>query len=290
LLRIYSLTYTLVCNGTTKLYPPTFFFMRCTCYCTSGSYDIPKLFQHLVSLGPAQLFRDVVHIQHREDKKIKGDVFYFQYGVIVCWGFTESDERQLIADVKDFERESNPKIELDEFTFSYGDVMRIDEDDIMLQNKNTLTKLAVSHGLAQSVKMITFEELIQKTIENTKQLPKELAVKGKIPLSRKQISKKMGELFIERNFINLHTEILDTPEFFWDYPELEPYYRKTAHYLDVSKRVDILNKRLNIVHELFEILSDELNHQHSSRLEWTIIILIVIEVILAVLRDIFHII
>jgi uncharacterized Rmd1/YagE family protein len=262
--------------------------MRCTCYCTASSYDIPRLFQSLISLGPAQLFRDVVHMQVREDRKIKGDVFYFSYGVIVSWGFSDAEEKELIASVKEFEKESNPKIELDEFTYTFGDTMRIEEDEIMLQNKNTLSKLAVSHGLAQSVKLTTFEEVIQKTIDNTKHLPSELALKGKIPLSRKEISKKMGELFIERNFITLHSEILDTPEFFWDYPELEPFYRKTAHYLDVGKRVEVLNKKLTVIHELFEILSDELNHQHSSRLEWTIIILIVIEVILAVVTDIFH--
>ena len=98
----------------------------------------------------------------------------------------------------------------------------------------------------------------------------------------------MGELFIERNTININTEILDTPEFFWEYPELETFYRKTASYLEVSKRADVLNRRLNVIHELFEILRNELNHQYSSRLEWTLIVLIVIEVVLAVLRDIFH--
>jgi uncharacterized Rmd1/YagE family protein len=60
------------------------------------------------------------------------------------------------------------------------------------------------------------------------------------------------------------------------------------HYLDVNKRVDILNRRLNLLHELFGILSDALNHQHSARLEWTIIVLIVIEVVLGLMRDIFH--
>ncbi|NDD58696.1 MAG: sporulation protein RMD1 [Chlamydiae bacterium] len=264
--------------------------MRCTCYCSTSSFDIPRLFQSMIAEGPAQLFRDVVHVQMREDKKILGDVFYFSYGVIVTWGFSESEENELLLKSKHFEKEPNAKLELDEFTFIFGDSMRIEEDEIVLQNKNTLTKLAVSHGLAQSVKLTTFEEVIQKTIDTTKHLPSELAVKGKIPLSRKEISRKMGGLFIERNFINLHSEILDTPEFFWDYPELEPFYRRTAHYLDVSKRVEVLNKKLTVVHELFEILSDELKHQHSSRLEWTIIILIVIEVILAVLRDIFHII
>jgi uncharacterized Rmd1/YagE family protein len=38
------------------------------------------------------------------------------------------------------------------------------------------------------------------------------------------------------------------------------------------------------VHELFEMLGNELNHQHSSRLEWTIIWLIIIEVGLSILH------
>lgn len=262
--------------------------MRCTTYCTAAGYDIPRLYLFLQRMGTTQLFRDVIHLQTREERNIKGDIFYFSYGSIVFWGFTEEEEKQILTSIKEFEKEPVAKAELDEFTFTYGDNMRIEEDEIVLPNKSTLNKLSISHGLAQSVKLTTFEEMIQKTIDLTKQLPSDLARRGKIFLSRKEISQKLGELFIERSFINLHTEILDIPEFFWDYPELEPFYRRTAHYLDVTKRVEVLNKRLGIVHELFEILSNELNHQHSSRLEWTIIILIVIEVLLAVMRDIFH--
>ncbi len=97
----------------------------------------------------------------------------------------------------------------------------------------------------------------------------------------------MGELFIERNSINLHVDVLDTPEFFWEYSELEPFYAMTANYLEIETRVEVLNQRLDVVHELFEMLGNELNHQHSSRLEWTIICLIIIEVFLSILRDIF---
>lgn len=262
--------------------------MRCTTYCTASAYDLPRLFQSLQKFGSSQLFRDCIHIIIKEDKRHKGDIFYFAYGCVVLWGFTDEEEQSILSSLKEFEKDTLPKPEMDEFTFAYGDAMQIEEDEIVLQTKNMLTKLAISHGLAQSVKLTTFEETIQKTIDKTKQLPEALASKGKISLSRKEISQKMGELFIERNFINIHTEILDTPEFFWNYPELEPFYRRTAHYLDVTKRVEVLNKRLTVIHELFEILSNELNHQHSSRLEWTIIILIVIEIVIAVLRDLFH--
>lgn len=264
--------------------------MRCTTYCTAARYDILRLFQALQKLGSTQLLRDCVHILIREDRKVKGHVFYFVYGCIVLWGFTIKEEQTILKALEEFETNPISKPELDEFTYVYGETMKIEEDEISLPPKNTMMKLAISYGLAQSVKLTTFEERIQKTIDATKQFPEDLANKGKIFMSRKDISRKMGQLFIERSFINLHSEILDTPEFFWDNPELESFYRKTAHYLDVTKRVEILNKRLGVIHELFDILRNEINHQYSSRLEWIIIILIFIEITIALLRDVFHII
>jgi uncharacterized Rmd1/YagE family protein len=261
--------------------------MRCTAYCTAANYDIPRLFQFLQASGTSQLFRDVVHTQPKDEKGVKRDIFYFSYGVVVFWGFSEEEEKPLLAVLKDFEKSSLPKFELDEFSFSYGDKLKIEDDEIILQKKDVLTKLAISYAVGQSVKLTVFEEVIHRTIEHSKQIPKDLAEKGKITLSRKETSRKMGELYLERNYINLHSEILDTPELFWEHADLEPIYRKMAHYLDITKRVDLLNRRLTLLHELFEILSDGLNHQHSSRLEWTIIILIIIEVIIGFMRDLF---
>lgn len=264
--------------------------MRCTTFCTASSYDLARLQQTMQKHGTTHLYRDVVHLQVKKEKQVKGDVFFFDYAVIVLWGFTIEEEQAFLKELKECERETIAKSHIDEFTFAYGSNMKIDEDQIMLDNKNIFTKLAISYGLAQSVKLANFEELLDKTIDHTKRLPIDLASRGKIGLTRGEISRKMGEIFIERNFINLHSEMLDTPEFFWDHPDLEVYYRRTVHYLDLAKRVEILNKRLAVVHELFEILSNELKHQHSSRLEWTIIILIVIEVMIALLRDLFHVI
>ncbi len=264
--------------------------MRCTSYCTAENYDLLSLFQALQKFGSSQLFRDCVHTLIKEGGKDRGDVFYFSYGCVVLWGFSEKEEESILESIKEFEKGPIQNPEVDEFAFVYGKTMCIEEDEITLQSKNSLMKLAISYALAQSVKLTTFEETIQKTIDSTKYLPEDLAKKGKISMSRREISRKMGKLFTERNSINLHFDVLDTPEFFWNYPEIETFYRRTAHYLDTMKRVEVLNKRLGVVHELFEILSSELNHQHSSRLEWTIIFLIFIEITIALFRDVFHVI
>src|ERR1700722_9594310 len=103
--------------------------MRCSCYCTAASYDIPRLFQSLQKMGSTQLFRDAIHIQIKDDKHIKSDIFYFPYGAFVCWGFTEEEEKELVQSLKEFEKEPNAKSELDEFTFTYGESVKIEEDE-----------------------------------------------------------------------------------------------------------------------------------------------------------------
>ncbi len=259
--------------------------MRCSTYCTCATYEITQLFQFLQTSGAVLLFRDIVHIQPKDEKGIKRDIFYFSYGTVVFWGFTKEEELKILSSVKLFEKDSLEKYELDELAFTYGSRMGLKEDRILLHKKDHLVKLSISYALVQSVKLTVFEIAIDRTIENSKQIPKNLAEKGTISLSRKQTSKKIGYLYLERNYINLHSDILDTPEFFWDHAELEPFYRRVVHYLDVNKRAELLNRRLNLLHELYEIMGNELNHRHSSRLEWTIIILILIEIILAVSRD-----
>lgn len=263
--------------------------MDCRAYCTATSYQIKSLYDNLKSHSRPTLYRDVIHVPVQEGIE-QGDVFYFSYGVTICWGLPLELCRIYLDKVKEFEHQSLDEHETDEFTFTLGDSPKIVEDEIILPNDDTLHRLAISHGIAQSVKLGTFENALRKTFDHTKQIPEDLAKHGRIPLSRQEIRRKMGELFIERSSINLHVDVLDTPEFFWEYSELEPLYAMTANYLDIETRVEVLNQRLDVIHELFEMLGNELNHQHSSRLEWTIIWLIIIEVGLTFLKDVFQVI
>ena len=260
--------------------------MDCCAFCNASAYQIKPLAEFLRSSYRVIMFRDVAYAEIPIEGK-PCDVFFFPYGSIVCWGAPQEQGQQILELVKNYAYQRNEEVETDVFTYILGDPIKIVDDEISLPNFDLQTKLAVSHGIAQSVKLGTFETALQRTFLLTRQIPEDLARQGKIPLSRREIRRKMGELFIERNTINLHLDVLDTPEFFWDYPELEPLYNLIANYLDIGKRVEVLNKRLNIVHELFEMLGNELNHQHSSRLEWIIICLIVIEVVLSLSRDVF---
>ena len=59
-------------------------------------------------------------------------------------------------------------------------------------------------------------------------------------------------------------------------------------FLDLSQRIHVLNSKLDIMRDLYSILSDELKHAHSSRLEIVVILLIFIEVCIGIFELMIH--
>jgi uncharacterized Rmd1/YagE family protein len=93
----------------------------------------------------------------------------------------------------------------------------------------------------------------------------------------------VGDLFVQRNEINLHSDILDTPDYFWEDDKYEPEYNKVWKYLDIDRRVELLNQRLNVMKELLDVLQVQLDTKHASKLDNIIIWLIVCEGVMEVL-------
>lgn len=260
--------------------------MLCSVYCSAHSYDFELLSQQLYNKASVVSYREALYIKFLE--KNSGEIFVFPYGVFACWNSCEQEETAFLELVNQSSDQLNTKVEFERYEFIYEFYRKIGRDKFSLPNKDVLTKLAVSFGLAQSIKLTLFEEMVFKTINDSKWLTKDLASRGKIFLSRKAISKKIGLLFLNKASVNLHSDILDEPDFFWDFPEQQPIYQDVFNCFDIQPRMDVLNHRLTIMGDLLEILNDQLNHQYSSTLEWMIIGLITIEVVFVFLKDLFH--
>jgi len=275
-----------------------------TSVCTAKEYKMDELKRYFEARGRDVIDSEEVLFTRYEASKASSDepawVFFFQYGVVVWWGPSDSwGKLMLLGLLKKFEVKPEESLDLEVCDYSYREDQTETEselegteskrgayrnsviwnDHFILGDRSWEVKLAFSHGLAQSAKLTVFEERIDSVIEETRRYPEYLAEHGKVKLTRKEIAKLKGRLFLHRMDINLHSDILDTPDFFWEHTELEPLYFKCRNYMEINKRVEILNQRLDVVHELFSMLSDELNQKHNAKLEWIIIWLILIEVV-----------
>lgn len=257
----------------------------CKSYCTAVRYNFKECSAFLESHYKTTKYKNfcIVYIG-------KWLCFIFEYGVVVHWNLSYNDEQSILQQLADFEIETIQDSVFDHFWYeeNSGAPIKISNDTIYLQSDNEDEKIGVSQWLAQSIKLSFFETTTTQTIESTSSIPTSLATTGDTGLNSTAISKMRGELFLAKSRINLHYDLLDSPEFFWEYPELLPYYESTAHYLEIRNRIEVLNKKLEILHEMFNMLADEQKHHHSSFLEWIIIWLIVIEIFFTVFHDILH--
>jgi len=240
--------------------------MRCLTISTAETYDLQGLALALDDVEFINFYTDTLHASFKE-----WDIFIFRYGCIAFWNVPEDEEEEFLKLLKDFSQLPINPVE-EEFDYSFGSKPKFSQNKIMLTQTKShdLQMLAVSYGLSQAIKLTAFEERIDNTIETTKNIPQELAKRGKISLTGKEISKRIGELFIERNSVNLHSDILDAPVFIWDHPEYENLYNMTIGDLELHNRTSVLNRRLDIVKELFEMMRDELNNRHSTP-AWVIV-------------------
>jgi uncharacterized Rmd1/YagE family protein len=265
--------------------------MRCVAFCTASGYkltgiaDFFKAKRYLV-----HTYRNVLHVS-KPTREF--DIFFFANGCFVMWGLGKKREQTVLSQIAAFAVEPLEKIEVDHFIYRLGretkifSHQRFKTDIITIaaeEADNSQIKLAISYGLAQSIKLEAFEESIQKTVNNNRYIPDRLAKRGYIPLSRRAISKHIGEIFLERSSVNLSSDYFDVPEYFWEYSNSEKYYTMTEQFLDVPKRVGALNRKLDVLHEMFDMLNNQLQHRYSSILESIIILLIAIEIIISLLH------
>lgn len=253
----------------------------CFYFCTAESYRIDELARFLRENNwDPKFYGDVIYIRCGE---VDREVFIFSYGALCFWGMDSSMQENILELLKPFENGVLSRSFSDRCLYTYGDEIGIDEekDSVTLDSPDDLIKLSFSYGFTQSVKLQSFEHVVDETIQSTRHIPQELATHGKISLSGRKISQQIGELFIIRSSMTLHCDILDLPEFFWRLPRYEPYYHMCSGYMDITARLDVLNRRLDVIHELYGVLSEELKHQKSIRLELYVVILIIAEVVLS---------
>ncbi|GAA56218.1 required for meiotic nuclear division protein 1 homolog [Clonorchis sinensis] len=141
-----------------------------------------------------------------------------------------------------------------------------------------LEQFAFSEALALSVKLALLENSFDSVAVQMEPWIERMKNGFGLNFPRSSVLKKTGELFTIRHLLNISTSMIETPDFYWDRPEVESLYTQLRTVLSVPTRTRVLNSRLNMCCELTEILSNHLQSRHACRLEWMIILLILVEV------------
>ncbi|PKI84715.1 hypothetical protein MVES_001251 [Malassezia vespertilionis] len=247
--------------------------------------------------------REVIYIPSwpsaTEGEEGQGSAFIFRSGCYVTWGMSSEDKAALYKNVL---CGASAPVEQDRYAVAGDEAMdyvylpeertRIVGDLIVVGKppqdtgrKQSATpfllqaQLAFSQGVAASARLSVQELALSEYLASVSPIPGELQLRGRVPLGRREVIRKMGTLLSLRQRINLDTDnFVDDPELYWENGMMESLYRSTCHALDMKPRFDALNEKLNHCEHLLGVLRALLTEESSHRMELIIIYLIAFEV------------
>ncbi|RSL47077.1 hypothetical protein CEP53_010063 [Fusarium sp. AF-6] len=271
--------------------------------CVSESFKMPLVLEILSSHGfaidPDGTGFDANEVLHARGVN-GGDIFVFPSGTIVTWSLPpDVVTKQIMRAAEEAHPIESREFEDLEFTTDTNRETSVLKGDVIVlgtrkEHKDndtldtTLAKVAFSSGLARSTKLAVLETALTSYFESTRNIPEILSQGAGVPLGRRFILQKTGELLSLRARLNHYSELTDSlPDIFWDTSSelgLEGYYEQVGRALDVNVRIRALNQKMDYAAEIATVLREMSSEQHGTRLELIIILLIAVEVIFELRR------
>ncbi|AEM69217.1 protein of unknown function DUF155 [Allomuricauda ruestringensis DSM 13258] len=209
-------------------------------------------------------------------------LYVFRYGVISFFGYSEADISQLLSEIKPFckeWRESYITETMDMELVSDREEAMIDHDKVILPESNVEgIRLALLH-LSQSVALDYFEGLSEQAMKETRQHTTYLEQKGKLDIGGKKLKKHIAKVLNINNQISENLYIFDSHEVVWEDLELDRLDKGLKQIFDLKERYRNIKEQGNVIKDNLSLFMNIMDHRESSRLEWIIIILILVEVI-----------
>jgi uncharacterized Rmd1/YagE family protein len=211
----------------------------------------------------------------------EGIVILFRYGVTVTFGLSALEENRLHEELSPYLRD--PLTEIEEESL---DVWVKDNSDGFAEGSLCLTDLSIQRlqvvagVLAKSVVLAYYEKAVGAAFDQVEPLAEQLKSKGRSGTGNKILLQRIGEILSIQSKMVGRVEVSDKPEVLWEFPVLERLYQRIEDEYEIKERHVALERKLQLISRATETILDLLQHNRSLRVEWYIVILIVIEILI----------
>ncbi len=211
-------------------------------------------------------------------------LYVFDYGVVVFANFDAVAKSEFLLFVKNYAIDCVDLDLSEEYKIAIDNTLQkvtVKNHYVTVPEIDSFILRIVMLNIGQSVALEYYEILTDNLISSAKHYILELEKKGKISISKTNLLKYIGKVLNVKNSIVDNLYILDDPNLVWDNEELNLMNRQLKVNFDINTRFKDLDYRLQIVENNLTLFTDLLNVRESSRLEWVIVILILIEILIA---------
>ncbi|HEY8380660.1 MAG TPA: RMD1 family protein [Microvirga sp.] len=212
-----------------------------------------------------------------------GFVALFRYGVAVLIGLSPLEEDDVIRSLRqrivgEFARheEETAIIEISP-----------DKDDqippggpIYLKRLSTERLVVISDALSKSASLARDERETAAVFDVMEPFARHLAERGRRLGGRREILKHVGNALLVRQRVSGRVAVEEKPDALWDRPDLERLYARLEDEYELRERAKALHRKLEVIGDTAQTLTDLIDTERSLRLEFIIVLLILFEIVI----------
>jgi uncharacterized Rmd1/YagE family protein len=213
-----------------------------------------------------------------------GFVTLFRYGVAVLTGLTPEEENEVLRTLQS--RLIRPVIPREEETAAI-EADPDKEDQVLPGGPITLRAITperlmvIADALSKSVVLACDEREVAAVFELVEPFARQLAEKGRVGASRRDILKHIGNALLVQHRVSGRVAVAEKPDVVWDRYDLERLYARLEDEYELKERAEALSRKLSVIAETAKVLTDIIDTKRSLRLEIIIVILIAVELLIA---------
>jgi uncharacterized Rmd1/YagE family protein len=217
-----------------------------------------------------------------------GCAVLFRYGAVVLFGLEPLEEASFLTQLQPFVVEPFAAPETEEATLHLEQFAaeRVENGMIWLQEFGIERLQIVADILAKSVVLAQYELGTASVFDQIEPFAESLQRTTRNERWGKELLRQLGRTLSIQHKIVGRVEIIDKPELLWDAPELERLYLRLENEYEIRERHLALERKLELISRTAETVLDLLQHNSGLRVEWYVVILIVVEILLS-LYDLF---
>lgn len=207
--------------------------------------------------------------------------YFFNYGVIVLSGYAEEEIQPAIKQSEPFFKgQVSPQLREDfHLEPSPDQELELDIDRIRASRTDQQSIRIMMMNMAQSIALDRYNSVAENLLDEVKGFTRELEKNGRLQMGRRNIMRFIGKALGTKNDITDNIYIFDSPEIVWDDPYLDQLYQSLRRHFDIRVRTNEIEYTLRTISENLDTYREIYNQREASKLEWIIILLILVEVL-----------
>ena len=220
----------------------------------------------------------------------QGCAVLFRYGVVVLFEVAPLEEVAFLATLRPLLAQPFAEPDHEEVAIRVHPEERdkIQGDAIWLHSLSIERLQLVAEVLARSVVLERYERNIAGEFELIEPFAASLKRRRfSRPLTGKLLQ-HIGGALLSRQWMIGKVALGDKPELLWDHPELERFYARLEDEYEIRERHLVLQQKVDLIARTAETVLGLLHMRRSLRVEWYIVLLIVVEILLTLYELFLH--